>query len=47
MEEDDYIIATWAQEDVDTLYNLLNENISVVILVRSTPISLYNGFNNK
>ena len=27
MEEEDYIIATWAQEDVQTLYNLLNNNM--------------------
>ena len=26
MEEEDYIIATWAQEDVKTMYNLLNKN---------------------
>jgi hypothetical protein len=26
MEEDDYINAKWAQEDVETLYNLLNKN---------------------
>jgi hypothetical protein len=25
MEEEDYIIAKWAQEDVETLYNLLNK----------------------
>ena len=28
MEEEDYIIATWAQEDVETLYNPLNKNIT-------------------
>jgi hypothetical protein len=26
MEEEDYIIAKWAQEDVETLYSLLNNN---------------------
>jgi hypothetical protein len=26
LEEEDYIIAKWAQEDVETLYNLLNKN---------------------
>jgi hypothetical protein len=26
MKEEDYIIAKWAQEDVATLYNLLNNN---------------------
>ena len=26
MEEEDYIIATWAQEDVETLYSLINNN---------------------
>ena len=26
MEDEDYIIATWAQEDVETSYNLLNNN---------------------
>jgi hypothetical protein len=25
MEEEDYIIAKWAQEDVETLYSLLNK----------------------
>jgi hypothetical protein len=25
MEEEDYVIAKWAQEDVGTLYNLLNK----------------------
>jgi hypothetical protein len=25
MEEEDYINAKWVQEDVDTLYNLLNK----------------------
>jgi hypothetical protein len=25
MEEENYIIAKWAQEDVETLYNLLNK----------------------
>jgi hypothetical protein len=25
MEEEDYIIAKWAQEDVEALYNLLNK----------------------
>jgi hypothetical protein len=24
--EEDYVIAKWAQEDVETLYNLLNNN---------------------
>ena len=27
MEEEDYIIATWAQEDVEIVYNLLNNNV--------------------
>jgi hypothetical protein len=26
LEEEDYIIAKWAQKDVETLYNLLNKN---------------------
>jgi hypothetical protein len=26
MEEEDYIIAKWVQEDVETLYNLLNNS---------------------
>jgi hypothetical protein len=26
MEEEDYVIAEWAQEDVGTLYSLLNNN---------------------
>jgi hypothetical protein len=26
MEEEDYVIAEWAQEDVETLYSLLNNN---------------------
>jgi hypothetical protein len=26
LEEEDYIIAKWAQEDVETLYSLLNNN---------------------
>jgi hypothetical protein len=26
MEEEDFIIAKWAQEDVGTLYSLLNNN---------------------
>jgi hypothetical protein len=25
MEEEDYILAKWAQEDVETFYNLLNK----------------------
>jgi sialic acid synthase SpsE len=28
MEEEDYVIAKWAQEDVATLYNLLNNIVS-------------------
>jgi hypothetical protein len=27
LEEEDYIIAKWAQEDVEALYNLLNNNL--------------------
>jgi len=30
LEEEDTIIVRWAQEDVETLYNLLNNNISSV-----------------
>jgi hypothetical protein len=30
MEEEDYIIAKWAQEDVETLYKLLNKQIKLL-----------------
>jgi hypothetical protein len=32
MEEEDYIIAKWAQEDVETLYNLLNNNVFFIVM---------------
>jgi hypothetical protein len=32
LEEEDSIMVKWAQEDVDTLYNLLNKVIIVVVV---------------
>jgi hypothetical protein len=29
LEEEGYIIGKWAQEDVETLYSLLNNNIKI------------------
>jgi hypothetical protein len=34
MEEEDYIIATWVQEDVETFYNLLNKYTLLWVLNR-------------
>jgi hypothetical protein len=35
MEEDDYIVAKWAQADVETLYSLLNiEQVEILETVK-------------
>jgi len=35
MEEEDNIIVKWAQEDVETLYTLLNNNNNIYLLTYS------------
>jgi len=40
MEEEDNIIVKWAQEDVETSYNLLNKNKNkILLLVQCTDIA--------
>jgi len=33
MEEEDSIIVKWAQEDIETSYNLLNKFIIIIIII--------------
>ena len=42
MEEEDNVIVKWAQEDVETSYNLLNNNNKIYTSSNTTILKLIN-----
>jgi hypothetical protein len=48
MEEEYYIIAKWAQEDVETLYNMLHNNKEIGVEINTAKMNrLVNTTQNK